>query len=132
MAGRHPGQEGEVMLAQQQSQSRWTAFIERWDGRLERFRQSIDPYSDGPDRRMRPWAVVALSLGLGALAALIVFGGWWIYDHHKWALIWPLLKVGKLFAVGVAIVVAIFFGGNLTKKPQIEQAQNGDAAGSKG
>ena len=114
------------MLAQQQSQSRWTAFIERWDGRLERFRQSIDPYSDGPDRRMRPWAVVALSLGLGALAALIVFGGWWIYDHHKWALIWPLLKVGKLFAVGVAIVVAIFFGGNLTKKPQIEQAQNGD------
>jgi hypothetical protein len=29
-------------------------------------------------------------------------------------------------------VVAIFFGANLTKKPQIEQAQNGDAAGSKG
>ena len=120
------------MLAQQQSQSRWTAFIERWDGRLERFRQSIDPYSDGPDRRMRPWAVVALSLGLGALAALIVFGGWWIYDHHKWALLWPLLKVGKLFAVGVAIVGAILFGGQLTKKPQIEQVQSGDAAGSKG
>jgi fatty acid desaturase len=125
-------QEGEVMLAQQQPQSRWTAFVERWDGRLERFRQSIDPYSDGPERRIKPWTVAALSVGLIVLAALIGFGGWWIYDHHKWALLWPLLKVGKLFAVGVAIVVAIFFGGNLTKKPQIEQPQNGDAAGLKG
>jgi hypothetical protein len=120
------------MLAQQQPQSRWTAFIDRWDGRLERFRQSIDPYSDGPERRIKPWAVAALSIGLVVLAGLIGFGGWWIYDHHKWALIWPLLKVGKLLAVGVAIVVAIVFGGNLTKKPQIEQAPNGDAAGSKG
>jgi hypothetical protein len=120
------------MFAQQQPQSRWTAFIERWDGRLERFRQSIDPYSDGPERRMKPWVVATLSVGLVVLAGLIGFGGWWIYDHHKWALLWPLLKVGKLFAVGVAIVVAIFFGGNLTKKPQIEQAQNSDAAGSKG
>jgi hypothetical protein len=116
------------MLAQQQPQSRWTAFIERWDGRLERFRESIDPFSsNGPDRRMKPWAIAALSVGLVVLAALIGFGGWWIYDHHKWALLWPLLKVGKLFAVG-----AILFGGKLTKKPQIEQAQSGDAAGSKG
>jgi hypothetical protein len=125
-------QEGEVMLAQQQTQSRWTAFIERWDGRLERFRQSVDPYSDGPERRMKPWVVATLSVGLVVLAGLIGFGGWWIYDHHKWALIWPLLKVGKLFGVGIAIVVTIVFGGNLTKKPQIEQAQNSDAAGSKG
>jgi hypothetical protein len=132
MAGRHPKQEGEVMLAQQQPQSGWTGFVERWDGRLERFRESIDPFSQGPERRMKPWAIAALSVGLVGLAALIGFGGWWIYDHHKWALIWPLLKVGKLLAVGVAIMVAIFFGGNLTKKPQIEQAQNGDAAGSKG
>jgi len=28
-------------------------------------------------------------------------------------------------------VAAILFGGNLTKQPQIEQTQNGDAAGSK-
>jgi hypothetical protein len=47
-------------------------------------------------------------------------------------LLWPLLKVGKLLAVGIAIVAAILFGGKLTKKPQIEQVQNGDAAGSKG
>jgi len=120
------------MLAQPQPQSRWTAFIERWDGRLERFRQSIDPYSDGPDRRIKPWAVAALSVGLVVLAGLIGFGGWWIYDHHKWALLWPLLKVGKLLAVGVAIVVAIFFGGNLTKQSQIEQTPNSEAAGSKG
>jgi hypothetical protein len=120
------------MLAQQQPQSRWTAFAERWDGRLERFRLSIDPFSQDPERRIKPWTVAALSVGVVVLAALIGFGGWWIYDHHKWALIWPLLKVGKLFAVGVAIVGAILFGGNLTKKPQIEQAQNGDAAGSKG
>lgn len=120
------------MLAQEQSQSRWTVFIERWDGRLERFQQSVDPYADGPERRMKPWVVAGLSVGLVVLAALIGFGGWWIYDHHKWALIWPLLKVGKLFAVGVAIVVAVVFGGNLTKKSQIEQARNGDAAGSKG
>jgi len=109
--------------------------VERWDGRLVRFRESIDPFSQGQDsqgRRMKPWAVVALSVGLVVLAAGVGFGGWWIYDHHKWALIMPLLKVGKLFAVGVAIVAAILFGGKLTKKPQIEQAQNGDAAGSKG
>ena len=121
------------MLAQQQPQSRWTAFVERWDARLERFRESIDPFSSqGPERRMKPWAIVALSVGVVVLAALVGFGGWWIYDHHKWALIWPLLKVGKLLAVGVAIVAAILFGGKLTKKPQIEQTQNGDAAGSKG
>ena len=120
------------MLAQQQPQSRWTAFVERWDGRLERVRESVDPFSQGPERRMKPSAIVALSVGLVVFAALIGFGGWWIYDHHKWALIWPLLKVGKLLAVGVAIVAAILFGGNLTKQPQIEQTQNGDAAGSKG
>ena len=126
------------MLAQQQPQSRWTAFVERWDGRLERFRESIDPFSQGPDssqgseRRMKPWAIAALSVGLVVFAALIGFGGWWIINHHKWALIWPLFKVGKLLAIGVAIVAAILFGGKLTKKPQLEQAQNGDAAGSKG
>ena len=120
------------MLAQQQPQSRWTAFVERWDGRLERLRLSIDPFAEGPERRMKPWAIAALTVGLVVLAALVGFGGWWIYDHHKWALIWPLLKVGKLLAVGAAIVAAILFGGKLTKKPQIEQAQNGDAAGSKG
>jgi hypothetical protein len=120
------------MLAQQRPQSRWTAFIERLDGRLEHFRESIDPFSQGPERRMKPWAVAALSVGLVVFAVVVGFGGWWIYDHHKWALIIPLLKVGKLLAVGVAIVGAILFGGRLTKKPQIEQAQNGDAAGSKG
>jgi hypothetical protein len=125
------------MLAQQQPQSRWTAFVERWDGRFERFRESIDPFSQGQDsqgqgRRMKPWAVAGLSVGLVVLAGGIGFGGWWIYDHHKWALLWPLFKVGKLFAVGVAIVAAILFGGKLTNKPLIEQAQNGDVAGSKG
>jgi len=125
------------MLAQQQPQSRWTALVERWDGRLIRFRESIDPFSQGQDsqgqgRRMKPWAVVALSVGLVVLAAGVGFGGWWIYDHHKWALLWPLLKVGKLVAIGFGIVAAVLFGGNLTKKPQIEQTQNGDAAGSKG
>jgi hypothetical protein len=120
------------MLAQQQPQSRWTAFVERWDARLERFRESIDPFSQGAERRMKPWAIAALSVGVVVLAVLIGFGGWWIYDHHKWALIIPLLKVGKLLAVGVAIVAAILFGGKLTKKPQVEQTQNGDAAGSKG
>jgi hypothetical protein len=120
------------MLARQQPQSRWTAFVERWDGRLERFRESIDPFSEGPERRMKPWAIAALSVGLVVLAVVIGLGGWWIINHHKWALIIPLLKVGKLLAVGVAIVVAILFGGKLTKKPQNEQAQNGDAAGSKG
>jgi hypothetical protein len=120
------------MLARQQPQSRWTAFVERWDGRLERFRESIDPFSHGAERRMKPWAIVALSVGLVVLAVGIGFGGWWIYDHHKWALLWPLFKVGKLFAVGVAIVAAILFGGKLTKKPQIEQPQSGDAAASKG
>src|SRR5438105_3422405 len=125
-------QEGEVMLAQQQPQSRWTALVERWDGRLERVRESIDPFAQGPERRMKPRAVAALSVGLVALAVVIGFGGWWIINHHKWALIMPLLKVGKLLAVGVAIVAAILFGGKLTKKPQLEQAQNGDAAGPKG
>jgi len=120
------------MLAQQQPQSRWTAFVERWDERLERFRLSIDPFAEGPERRMKPWAISALSVGVVVLAVVIGFGGWWIINHHKWALILPLLKVGKLFAVGVAIVAAIVFGGKLTKKPQLEQAQNGDAAGSKG
>jgi hypothetical protein len=119
------------MLAQQQPQSRWTAFVERVDGRLEGFRESIDPFSKGPERRMKPWAIVALSVGLVVLAAGIGFGGWWIYDHHKWALLWPLFKIGKLFAVGVAIMAAILFGGKLTKKPQTEAAENGDAAASK-
>jgi len=120
------------MLAQQQPQSRWTALVERWDGRLERFRESIDPFAEGPERRMKPWAIAALSVGVVVLAVVIGFGGWWIINHHKWALIIPLLKVGKLLAVGVAIVAAILFGGKLTKKPQLEQTQNGDAAGSKG
>ena len=66
------------MLAQQQPQSRWTAFVERWDGRLERFRLSIDPFAEGPERRMKPWAIAALSVGLVVFAALIGFGGWWI------------------------------------------------------
>ena len=56
------------MLAQQQPQSRWTALVERWDGRLERFRESIDPFAEGPERRMKPWAVAAFSVGLVALA----------------------------------------------------------------
>jgi hypothetical protein len=120
------------MLAPQQPQSRWTAFIERWDGHLEGFRESIDPFSNRPNRRMKPWAIAALSVGLVVLVTVIGFGSWWIYDHHKWALIWPLLKVGKLLAVGGAIVAAILFGGRLTNKPQLEQAQHGDAAGSKG
>jgi len=111
------------MLAPQQPQSRWTAFIERWDGHLEGFRESIDPFSKRPNR---------LSVGLVVLVTVIGFGGWWIYDHHKWALIWPLLKVGKLLAVGGAIVAAILLGGRLTKKPELERAQHGDAAGSKG
>jgi hypothetical protein len=125
------------MVTPQQPQSRWTAFVERWDGRLERFRESIDPFSQSQDsqgqgRRMKPWAVVALSVGLVVLAVGIGFGGWWIYDHHRWALLWPLFKIGKLLAIGIAIVGAILFSGKLTKKPQIEQAQNGDAAGAKG
>jgi len=124
------------MLAQQK-QSRWTSFVERLDGRLEGFRESIDPFSrsqnsQGQGRRMKPWAVVALSVGLVVLAVGIGFGGWWIYDHHKWALLWPLFKVGKLVAIGVAIVAAILFGGKLAKNPEVEQAQNGDVAGSKG
>src|SRR6266571_5043689 len=64
------------MLAQQQSQSRWTAFVERWDGRLERFRLSIDPFAEGPERRMRPWAVAALSVGLVVLALVFLFEAW--------------------------------------------------------
>src|SRR5262249_2205572 len=120
------------MAAQQQPQSRWTAFVERCDSRLEGVRESLDPFSQGPDRRMKPWAIVALSVGLVVFALVIGFGGWWIINHHRWALIVPLLKVGKLLAVGVAIVGAILFGGKLTKKPQTEQPQNGDAAGAKG
>ena len=80
------------------------------------------------------WAALAAAVPLAGvvLAVGVGFGGWWIYDHHKWALLWPLFKVGKLVAVGFGIVAAILFGGKLTKKPPIEQTQNGDAAVSKG
>jgi hypothetical protein len=113
----------------QQPQSRWAAFIERWDGRLERFRQSVDPFSDGPERRMKLWAIVALSVGLVVLAGLIGFGGWWIVDHHKWALIVPLLKVTKLFGIGIAIVAAGLFA--LTKSPLFQRFRSRDVAGAK-
>src|SRR5262249_57404822 len=95
------------MLPNPQAQpSRWTAFVARWDERLQRFRQSLDPFSHSADRRMQTWAIVLLSIGVLALAGLIVFGAIWITNHHRWALIISLLKVLQLFGPGVAFVPA--------------------------
>ena len=119
------------MLAQQQPQSRWRALIERWRGRLERFQQVVDPFSDGPERRLKSWAVAPLSLGLIMLAALIGFGVWWMIDHHKWHLIVTLLKATKLFGAGLLIIAAFLFGSKATKSPLPEGSQSGDGDGAK-
>jgi len=102
------------MLAHQQPQSRWAAFIERMDGGLERFRQTFDPFDQSPERRMRPWAIAALSLGVLVLAGLVGLGVWWVIDHHKWGLIYPMLKMAKLLCLGIGILVAAVYA--LTKK----------------
>ena len=97
------------MLPNPQPQSRWAAFIQRWDERLTRFRGHFDPSLSPPGRPMKTWAIVALSASLIVLAALIAFGTMWAISHHSWHVIWILLKMGKWFAVGIAIVVAIAF-----------------------
>jgi len=112
--------------------SRWTAFVARWDERLQRFRQSLDPFSHSADPRMQAWAIVLLSIGVVALAALIVFGAIWITDHHRWALIIPLLKVLKLFGLGVAIVTALLFRDRFAKMPLLARMLSRDAAPPKG
>jgi hypothetical protein len=117
------------MLAHQQSQSRWAAFIERWDGRLERLGQMLDPFDRSSDRRMKPWAIVLLAIGLVVLAGLIAFGGWWIVDHRKWGLIYPMLKAMKLLGIGIAILAAGVYA--LTKSPLFKRFQSRDAAGPK-
>jgi len=116
------------MLAHQ-PQSRWAAFIERWDGRLERLGQMLNPFDRSQDRRMKPWAIALLSVGLVVLAGLIGFGGWWIVDHHKWALIYPMLKAMKLLGVGIAILAAALYA--LTKSPLFQRFRSRDAAGAK-
>jgi hypothetical protein len=92
----------------QKPQSRWTAFVERWDARLTRFKDAFDPTSRA-SRPMKTWAILALSAGLIVLGALIVFGAMWAFSHHKWVLILHLLKMGKVFGVGLAIVLAFVF-----------------------
>jgi len=121
------------MLPNPHSQpSRWTAFVERWDAWLQRFRESLDPFSSSTDRRMQALAAVVLSIGVVVLAGLIVLGAVWITDHHKWALIFPLLKAMKLFGLGVAIVTAILFRERLAKMPLFERLRSRDAIPPKG
>jgi len=115
------------MLAHQQS--RWAAFIERWDARVERLGQMLDPFDRSSDRRMKPWAVALLSVGVVVLAGLVAFGVWWIIDHRKWALIYPMLKAMKLLGIGIAILAAALHA--LTKSPLIERFRSRDAAGAK-
>src|SRR5262245_54454841 len=91
---------------QQPSQSRWATFVERWDKRLTRLKDAFDPTSPG-SRPMKTWAIVALSAGLLVLAALIAFGAMWVISHHKWVFFIHLFKMGKLLAIGVAIVLAL-------------------------
>jgi hypothetical protein len=119
------------MLPNPQPRSRWTAFVERWDERLIRFRQCFDPTAPSPDRRMKIGVIVVLSIGLLALAGLISFGVMWIIDHHKWGLVYPMLKMMKLFGLGVVIVSAVLFRDKLSKLPFVERLQGRDAAAPK-
>jgi hypothetical protein len=116
------------MVPNSQPQSRWTAFVERWDGRLERFRQAFDPFSAAPSRKMRTWAVVALAIGLVVLAGLITFGVMWIINHHKWGLVYALLKVMKLFGLGALIVTGLLFRDRLKGMPLFARIQGSGAA----
>jgi hypothetical protein len=117
------------MLAKPQPQSRWTAFVERWDARLERLKQLFDPFSEQADERLKTWVIVVLSIGLVVLAALIALGVMWIIDHHKWALIYPLLKITlKLFGLGAIIVAGLAFKDRLAKMPFFQRFQGHSAA----
>jgi hypothetical protein len=120
-----------VMLAnpQPQPQSRWTAFVERWDQRLERFRKLFDPFSESTDNRMKTWVIVALSIAFVTLAALVVLGVMWIIDHHKWVLVYPMLKIAlKLFGLGALIVAGLAFKDRLAKMPFFQRFQGRSAA----
>jgi hypothetical protein len=119
------------MLPNSQPQSRWAAFVERWDERVTRLRQHFDPFSDSVDRRRKIWAMVALSIGVVALGGLVVFGAMWLTDHHKWALIIPLLKLLKLFGIGVVIVAAFLFRDKFTSTPPAAGLQKGGSAPAK-
>src|SRR5262245_33846592 len=119
-----------VMLAnpQSQPQSRWTAIVERWNGRLERFRKLFDPFSDSSDQRLKTWVIVVLSIGLVALAGLAVLGTMWVINHHKWGLIYPVLKITlKLFSLGALIVAGLAFKDRLAKLPFLQRFQSRSA-----
>jgi hypothetical protein len=126
-----------VMHANSQPHSRWATFVERLDERLTRFRQHFDPFSDTVDRRRKIWAMVALSIGVLALGALLVFGAIWIvehyksFNHHSWVVILPFLKLLKLFGIGAAIVGAFLFRDKFTGTPPAAGAQNGGTAAAK-
>jgi uncharacterized membrane protein YcfT len=112
----------EEKAMQQATHSRWAAFVERWDARLTRLKDAFDPTSRN-GRPMKAWAIVALAAGLIVLAALIVFGVMWVVSHHKWVLFIYLFKLGKLFFVGLAIVLALvfrdrLFGGEKPEAPK--------------
>jgi len=114
---------------QPKPQSRWTAFVERWDARLERFRTLFDPFSESPDHRMKTWVVITLSVALVALAALAVLGTMWIIDHHKWGLIYPLIKVTlKLFGLGALIVGGLLDRERLAKMTFFQRFQGRSVA----
>lgn len=110
-------------------QPRWTAFVERWDARLERFKQLFDPFSEKVDHRLKTWVIVVLSIGLIVLAALIVLGVMWIIDHHKWVMLYPLLKITlKLFGLGALIVAGLAFKDRLAKMPFFQRFQGRSGA----
>jgi len=117
-----------VTLMQQQPQSGWRGLIERWDGFLERCWQAVDPFADGPKR---PWVIATLVVGVIVLCGMIGFGAWWMYDHHTWTLILPLLKVAKLFGIGFVVVAALLFGSKAAKSGLPKGSRSGDAAGAK-
>ena len=112
-------------------QSRWTAFVERWDTRLERLKQLFDPFSENTDQRLKTWVIVALSIGLVVLAAMIVLGVMWMIDHRKWVLIYPILKIAlKVFSLGALIVAGLAFKDRLAKLPFFQRFQGRSTARS--
>jgi hypothetical protein len=109
------------MSAPYEQPSRLTALTIRFAQSIERLEETLNPFSPSPDHLLKPWAMVALAIVLVTAAAGMAFGLKWVIDHHNWKQIIPLLKVGKWFAIGFAVIAIAFIRGPLLRLSLVQR-----------
>jgi hypothetical protein len=102
------------MTDQPQAKSRWEALYDRWkagsesgEPLFERFKGAFNEFSRWSDRRVNPWLLLALSLGLIAAISALTYGIIWAYSHPRLHVVYVLLKSAKWILIGVAFVGAL-------------------------